>query len=251
MSKLKLITIAVAVFGLLFEGAVTTEAGWSKVRRDAFNSWNSSYWSKSYPWGNGFSNTPKTYYSPNNVWVSGGSLNLKASGVNWAGKEWTGAACNSFQKIERSYDSRWLARVKVPHRNGVNPAFWLAASDRQWPPEIDIFESPGGVNSGGKRAYMTLHFPGGGKSTSTWTASTQLGSKFRIYEVQWRYSSVKWYIDGVQRKSYTTTSKIPHETMYALFSMEVGEGSGWWGTPQLNNWESVMKVDYFEMYRWQ
>lgn len=68
--------------------------------------------------------------------------------------------------------------------------------------------------------------------------------------MQWRYGFVKWYVDGVQRAAYTNSSKVPHEDMFAQFTVEVDNNPGWHGTPP-SNFDVQMKVDWFELFKWQ
>lgn len=232
--------------------------GWQMLYSDGFDSFNTNKWSKGYPWGNLFANHPNTYYPNGNVWTSNSSLVIKATAdnrtVNGKTYNWQGGSVNSHQKMFRGKGSRLRARVNAPFRNGINPAFWMAASDRVWPPEIDIFEFPGAKSNGGKKIRMNVHYgvkPNPKQRPKSWTSSSQLTGSWHNYEVRWYGGSraIEWYVDGVKRASEYNNAYTPNENMYVLFSVEVHNNSDWHGTPAASGWNSYMYVAWFEWYK--
>lgn len=254
MSKRKYLSVLIG----MLTTCLPAFGGWQILYQDTFNSFDYGKWSKSFPWGKLFANHPNTYYPHGNVWISNGELVLKATANNTEANgivyNWQGAAVNSHQKMFRGPGTRLRARIKAPFRNGINSAFWMIASDRVWPPEIDIFEFPGAQSDNGKKVRMALHYGTNSnpqQRKKTWTASSALTGSYHNYEIRWFSGSkaVEWWINGVKRASEYNNTYTPNENMYAVISVSVNNDPNWHGTPANSGWNSYMYVKWFEWYK--
>jgi beta-glucanase (GH16 family) len=152
-------------------------------------------------------------YSPNNVSVGGGSLNMALTDTSCTvdGKsfQYTGSQIDTDGHFNPTY-GYFEARVDAPGSNGQIwnwPAWWMWGSP--WPEsgEIDIFE--------GLDGYAGWHFDHADSSgNSVWQGSTQTGSNYtgwHVYGVDWQPNSITYYYDGV--KVGTITSGVTNQPM--------------------------------------
>lgn len=156
---------------------------------------NSSTWRKTFPWGNGLTDTYNGYGAPENVVVRDGSLVLTAEERPQRGKDYTTGVVSSRRSFSFGY---FEAEIKVPPISpGFWPAFWLTAADSEWP-EIDLFEYFGAD----RRVWMAFHYldANGEKQRDITAADWQpTPNEFHRYSVHWTPSDVTWYIDGTER----------------------------------------------------
>jgi beta-glucanase (GH16 family) len=106
--------------------------------------------------------------------------------------------------------------ARLPQAKGLWTAFWLAASNKNWPPEIDILEhwdnSPN---------YYQYYHPAGAPREDTFEKLGNISSSYHSYGVYWSQSKVAWYIDGQQ--VMTTRRNVPHQPMYFIANIAVDE----------------------------
>jgi beta-glucanase (GH16 family) len=100
--------------------------------------------------------------------------------------------------------------ARVPYGNGLWPAFWLAASDKKWPPEVDVFEHWASEADVGVYLHPTDGIRQGGRAT----ADGNLSKGWHTFTLLWTKTSLKWYIDGHQVLS--TKTAIPQQDMYIV-----------------------------------
>jgi len=152
--------------------------------------------------------------------------------------------------------------AKVPAGKGVWPAFWLLDGRTEnaggyWPPEIDIMEYVGSLNSTTPFTdFMTNHWSGNypldaGSAHGlggTYISSQDLSQAFHKFAVDWEPDSITWYMDDVPR--YSTTTDVPYlRQMYMLLNLAIGGSGSWPGPPDANTvFPSVYEIDYVHVY---
>jgi beta-glucanase (GH16 family) len=199
-------------------------AGWKLAFDPGFSgSTLSSTWSTCYDWATsaGCTNNPSTekeWYLPSQVQVSGGVLNLTAKQETTQGQSSSGAAqtyaCRSGMVSSKpGFNFTYgLIQVtaKLPYGPGLWPALWLAATNDQWPPELDIMEH--WYSDQDYKIYdhtVGTSYIGGPVPTPV-----NLSTGFHTYSLMWTKDRVTWYLDGVQK--FTTTDHVPQQSMYFI-----------------------------------
>jgi beta-glucanase (GH16 family) len=206
--------------------ALAVPAGWKLTFDPGFSgSTLSSTWSTCYDWATsvsaGCTNNPSTekeWYLPSQVQVSGGVLNLTAKQETTQGQSSSGAAqtyaCRSGMVSSKpGFNFTYgLIQVtaKLPYGPGLWPALWLAATNDQWPPELDIMEH--WYSDQDYKIYdhtVGTSYIGGPVPTPV-----NLSTGFHTYSLMWTKDRVTWYLDGVQK--FTTTDHVPQQSMYFI-----------------------------------
>ena len=131
--------------------------------------------------------------------------------------------------------------AKFPAGKGMWPAFWLAAENGNWPPEIDVAEWFGGlealqIGQPWATGPPPLWETAGSKWLSTWNYSDAPATGYHDYAVWWSPGSpgtVRYYIDGqmVHEIDGTTSDLIPDTPMYMILNSGVWAGSTRGGPP--------------------
>jgi beta-glucanase (GH16 family) len=227
------LSVCTAALAALPLDTPAAHAGWSQVWADDFNSFDTGKWSKGFAWGNTFGSTPNTYYDPNNVFVSNGTLKLQAKNPGSNGYAWSGSMINTYNKA--FYNPYWGYGYRFP-----------------WPPEIDIFEAPGSKNG---ELWYTVHYSsngsGGSNSVHGKTNPGTVGDgKFHWYELNWWREGYSFRVDDVEQYSNWNSAARLNTNMYLLIGVEVNNNTGWHGTPPSGNWTHTMEVDRLEVYQW-
>jgi beta-glucanase (GH16 family) len=205
---------------------LTVPAGWKLMFDPGFSgSALSSTWSTCYDWATsasaGCTNNPSTekeWYVPSQVQVSGGAVNLTAKQETTQGQSSSGAAqtyaCRSGMVSSKPGFSFTYGLIsvtaKIPYGPGLWPALWLAATNDQWPPELDIMEH--WYSEQDYKIYdhtVGTSYVGGPVPTPV-----NLSAGFHTYSLLWTKDRVTWYLDGVQK--YTTTDHVPQQSMYFI-----------------------------------
>jgi beta-glucanase (GH16 family) len=185
------------------------------------NVWSTCYWFASPGAGctnNGNSNQEKEWYQPSQVQVSGGTLNLVAQHEPTEGSSAQGKpeeySCRSGMVTTQpgfNFEYGYVQMVaRLPYSNGLWPAFWLAASNKKWPPEIDIFEHWNSQANTG--AY--LHPLSGTRQGGRVQAVANLSKGWHTFTLSWTKNKLIWYIDNYQ--VFSTTTSIPRQDMYII-----------------------------------
>ena len=151
------------------------------------------------------------------------------------------------------------ARMKLPHGQGIWPAFWMLGSDIAavgWPRcgEIDIME-----NIGKEPAVVhgTVHGPGysGGNGIGA-PYSLPAGAfadAFHVFTLQWQPESVEFAVDGSTYKRITP-SDIPKGASWVynhpfFLLLNVAVGGNWPGYPDATTqFPQRLLVDYVRVY---
>lgn len=212
--------------------------------------------------GNGWGNNEMEFYTArtNNARIEDGKLVIEAKQESYGGKNITSGRLVTKGKYSCTY-GRIEARIKIPHGQGIWPAFWMMGTNIDsvaWPAcgEIDIMENigkePGTVHG-------TVHGPGYSGSHGiggpfTLPGGAQLTGDFHVYGIEWSTNRIDWYIDG-QTYFSITPARLPKgaawafdQSKFILFNLAVG--GGWPGYPDATTtFPQRMVVDYVRVYQ--
>jgi beta-glucanase (GH16 family) len=206
-------------------------------------------WATCFPWATGgctnYGNNgeDKEWYQASQVQVSGGALHLVAQREPTAGLTQKGAAkeyaCRSgmvttFPSFRFEYGYVQVV-AKVPFSNGLWPGLWLAAANKQWPPEVDLLEH-WGTQADGK---VYLH-PTTGARQGGVVSTPGLASGWHTFTLYWTKSRLSWYYDGVQ--VFSTTTGVPQQSMYLIanladYDTSAGTCSGQFSIKSVQVWQ--------------
>jgi len=220
---------------------LTVPAGWQLAFDPSFSgsSLSSSTWATCYDWASdpsaGCTNNPsveKEWYLPSQVSVSGGTLNLAARQETTQGLSSSGAAetysCRSGMVTSKpSFNFTYgLIQItaKLPYGPGLWPALWLAATNDQWPPELDIMEH--WYSDQDYKIYD--HTVGTAYLGGPVPTPANLSAGFHTFSLLWTKDRVTWYLDGVQK--YTTTDHVPQQAMYFIANVADRNPDSYTGT---------------------
>jgi beta-glucanase (GH16 family) len=227
---------------------------WTLSFEDTFDgtTLNTTKWSQGFGWGaksGSFDETTR----PENATVSNGTLKIKMECVGTA--YWSGAI-NSRNKFSQRY-GYWEARIKVPAGTaGLLPAFWMKHNDDKWPPELDILE----VFGTDRRAAFTVHYGGAwpnNKSSEVKWDGGDLSTAFHTFGVEWDANAVKWYVDGVVRRTYARPeadeflNQWNDHTAGAYMMLNIHAKNATWmgGNLSCSSLPRIMEVDYVRAYQ--
>ena len=205
---------------------LTVPAGWKLAFDPSLSgsALDTGTWATCYDWatsGTGCTNNPtveKEWYLASQVSESGGTLNLTAKQEATQGTSSSGAAetysCRSGMVTSKPGFNFTYGLIsvtaKLPYGTGLWPALWLAASNDQWPPELDIMEH--WYSDQDYKIYdhtIGTSYLGGPVPTPA-----NLSAGFHTFSLLWTKDRVTWYLDGVQK--FTTTDHVPQQAMYFI-----------------------------------
>jgi serralysin len=133
-------------------------------------------------------------------------------------------------------------RADLSEVPGTWGAFWLAAADYSWPPELDVVENPiGDPNS----AWTSAHSNATGVHTSVGQANFVPGSAtgFHTYGALWTPTTLTWYVDGVEVFKAATPAD-----MNKPMSLIVNLATGGWAGEMGDLSAADMRIDYIHAY---
>jgi beta-glucanase (GH16 family) len=205
---------------------LTVPAGWKLAFDPSFSgsTLNTGTWATCYDWaasGAGCTNNPtveKEWYLPSQVQVSGGVLNLVAQRETTQGTSSAGAAetysCRSGMVSSKPGFNFTYGLIqitaKLPYGAGLWPALWLAATNDDWPPELDIMEH--WYTDQDYKVYdhtVGEDYVGGPVPTPV-----NLSAGYNTFSLLWTKDRVTWYLNGTQ--VFTTTDHVPQQAMYFI-----------------------------------
>jgi beta-glucanase (GH16 family) len=133
------------------------------------------------------------------------------------------------------------ASIQLPEGGGgIWPAFWLDPLNGTWPPEVDIFEFVNDMTT----HYTNYFWAGPNSALQNYTNST-LATGFHTYRLEWEPGELRWYVDGVLKR--TATTNIPAMAMGVILDIYIG---GSWTGPVTASFPQYMLVDYVRVYEW-
>lgn len=215
---------------------------------------NSAYWSYDLGTGdNGWGNSESQYYTnrSENVIVEDGHLKIKLIKENYNGSQYTSARIKTQHKFSFQYGKVEI-RAKLPSGGGTWPALWMLGNNittAGWPGcgEIDIMEHVGNSQN---LIHGTLHHPGhsGGNGDGGSVTVPNVSSEFHLYTVDWRASSIKFYVDNQLFYTFPNHSNLPfNQNFFLIINCAMGGNFG--GAIDPNFTQSVFEVDYVRIYQ--
>lgn len=211
--------------------AVSTPKGWRLAFSSNFSGSgvNTNIWGECYPWANAsvgctnFGNTADQeyeWYQESQVQVKNGVLDLVAqreptNGENAQGQpeeyDCRSGMVTTFPGFQFEYGAIRIT-ARLAYGLGLWSAFWLAAADEQWPPEVDILEHWSSETV--SKAY--LH-PVSGPRQGGQLSIPNADQGWHTFSLSWTKTRLTWWFDGKQ--VMTTTTGIPQQAMYLILNL--------------------------------
>jgi beta-glucanase (GH16 family) len=133
--------------------------------------------------------------------------------------------------------------TKLPVGSGIWPAFWLLPADRNWPPEIDVFEVLGKDPT---TLYASIKFPARPDGRYESVNAIKIADPsiaFHTYGVDWDNNRIAWYIDRILVHVETTPDSLKNRACYILANVAVQNQAGWGGGPNSSTrFPATMKI---------
>ena len=150
------------------------------------------------------------------------------------------------------------ARIRLPHTQGIWPAFWMLGSDFGevgWPRsgEIDVMEH---VGYEATLTHGALHGPGytGERHFSgTHDLGEPADAHYHVYAVEWTPEDIRWFVDGSPYFSLTRAQVEARGTWVFdqpfFLLLNVAVGGDWPGRPNAGSvFPQRMYVDWVRVY---
>lgn len=234
--------------GVITKTAISTNKNkeWELVWEDNFDGlsinqekWNMEDWAAD-------KNNELQYYSPNNVEIKNGLLQIISREERYGGRNYTSGAIHSKNKFSFLYGKVEM-RAKLPSGQGIFPAFWMMTNkDYTWLPEIDILEMLGHKPD---EIWMVLHWMGDDrklKSASSSYKGLDYSKGFHLFGIEWTPEYIAWFIDGEEK--FRIDQNVPQEEMFLYLNTAIG--GNWPGDPdQTTPFPTLFEVDYVRVYQ--
>ena len=153
------------------------------------------------------------------------------------------------------------ARLKLPHGQGVWPAFWMMGESLgqiTWPEcgEIDIMEVPGHEPG---RLHSTIHGPGysgkhGLTKSTDLPAGATFGDTYHVFAVDWAPGKLAWSLDG-RVYHVRTPADLPAAAKWVFdgapffLLLNLAIGGHWPGYPDATTkFPQELRIDYVRVY---
>ena len=151
--------------------------------------------------------------------------------------QYTSARIHTGNKQTWKY-GKIAARIKLPHGQGIWPAFWMLGAnidenggDTPWPQcgEIDILELYGSKDDG--LIESNVHYADSSGSHAMMGATSFkldkgiFADEFHIFELEWNEHQLTWFVDGKQyAKMNISSDELSefHKEFFILLNMAVG-----------------------------
>ena len=144
--------------------------------------------------------------------------------------------------------------AKFPAGKGLWPAFWLAAQNGNWPPEMDIAEWFGSIEG----MQIGQPFATGGNAGNMWQSAWFYGAEptkgYHRYAMWWTTTSpakILYYVDGrmVHEIDGTTSNLISNTPMYIILNSGTWAPATRGGPPDATTvFPNSFCVDYVRVY---
>lgn len=160
---------------------------------------------------------------------------------------------------------KFAARIRLPHGQGIWPAFWMLGDNFPtvgWPRcgEIDIMEMVGGGEDRDDSVFGTLHWDANGGHAQHGSARHELpdplifNDGYHVFEIEWNAREIIWRRDGNEffRTSVDTnlwpTMDEFHREFFLILNVAVG--GNWPGYPNASTvFPQAMHVDWVRVYQ--
>ena len=237
----------------LFGGQLAFAQNWQLVWQDEFHGSIGPDWVFETGAG-GWGNNEQQYYRRENATVENDALVITAKREDFGGMRYTSSRMKTQGKRSFKF-GRIEARIALPGKQGIWPAFWALGTNIDsvgWPAsgEIDIMEQ---INTGSD-VYGTAHWQANNGTHAEYGGhmSTSI-QNYHVYAVEWDPTTIRWFIDGTQYHVIDITNGAGgteefQRDFFLLLNMAVG---GNW--PGFNIDEGAlparMYVDYVRVYQ--
>jgi beta-glucanase (GH16 family) len=191
-----------------------------------------------------------------------GNLRITARRETYTGRDgvrrrYTSARITTHGRFSFRY-GKVEARLKIPVRSGLLPAFWTLGTDVHsagWPAsgEIDVMEVPGSDRWGetGSVQYH-LHGPGGSKGALI-RPPDGIHAQWHTYGAVWTRNAVRFTFDGRVRRTITRAQfgrgwRAFRKRHFLILNIAVG--NSWTGAPRrAERFPATMLVDWVRYHR--
>lgn len=244
------------------EGA-STHDDWRLVFEDQFegSTLDSNNWSTGFGWGYEADNDIATA-TDENVYVDDGVLRLLTTHNGGGETDVYQGAINSRTLQAFGPGHYFEARMRMPGRTGILPAFWGKPNSEAWPPEIDfveLFQEGTDPTAEQHRAHVQVHYndpaePGneaGHRQAGLgyYDSGTNLTEEFHTYGCAWLETGIRFYVNGTLVDSIaddTVMTAVNGDTpFYLMFSNHVNRI----GAADLSNaWEEETAVEWCRVW---
>lgn len=200
-------------------------------------------------------NGERQYYSPNNVSVSAGVLNIEARreavanpvGIYDPGfHRYTSGKLNTADEFQFRFGIvRW--RAQLPAGQGMWPALWMlnAPNPWYWDDEIDVMEARGSLPTVTTSAH---HFKVNGNNqynSNELNTGINLQTSFNEYGLEWTSNRIQTHFND--QVVFTDTVAIPQGPMFLIMNAAVGGLFD--GVPPDNIFPSNFKIDWVRVWQ--
>jgi beta-glucanase (GH16 family) len=191
-----------------------------------------SIWGTCYPWQSqsgcanyGNSNIEYQWYTPSQDQVRENALNIVAQQTPTEGLSDSGSPegysfrsgmVTSYPGYRFQYGYLQVV-ARLPTAKGLWSALWLAASNEQWPPEIDIVE-----HWDNQAKFWEYYHPSNAPREDTFDNTTDAAG-WNTFGIYWDQSKLVWYVNG--HPVFTTSRNVPQQSMYFLADVAVYENA--------------------------
>ena len=194
-------------------------------------------------------------YQAGNTTVANGNLMITAK------REWVAPYTNPGYTSSRLVSNRLQdfrfgkveARIKLPLRKGMWPAFWMLGSDAaKWPlnGEIDIMEH---VNAD-DQTHATEHYDDNGhRQYGTQRAIPAPVDGYHTYTTEWDAEYIRTYVDGQKYHEFRIAGGVGgteefQKRFFLLLNLAVGGEMTGYQSPNDNELPATMFVDYVRIF---
>ncbi|TDB76510.1 glycoside hydrolase family 16 protein [Micromonospora sp. KC723] len=196
---------------------------------------------------------------PDNTFVSGGSLTLRAQRETVTcgsqTRQYTQSYLDTIGRHSFRY-GRFEVRAQSPNgpvgSRGLWPAFWLRPEDGGRG-EIDVVELPGGSDWYHAATLGIFYDYSPVKQDVRYAFPVgHPGDGFHTYTTEWEPDAIRWYVDGrlVWQRDRTTTpwfDEVFHKPYNLRLNVQVG---GWLGNPDpATRFPADFRVDYVRVWQ--
>jgi beta-glucanase (GH16 family) len=210
-------------------------------------------------------NNEKQYYSPGQVSVANGNLQITATHVAQGNKQYSSGLITSKVLFGQG---RIEARIDLPTTQGMWPAFWMNPNQVQWPlgGEIDIMENKGSQPTITSSAFHWQKNPGSccGQHqfvTNTYSATengqpVNFSAGFHTYAAEWdkkpntNVNEIRFYVDDHLYQTVDQTSAMSDANFTTAKNIIVNLAVGGdFGDPDATTiFPQTMLVDYVRVW---
>lgn len=214
------------------------------------------------PWTNvGPINDERQYYSPENVEVVDGVLEIRADREAVADPfgwyqpgyhEFTSGKLNTADEFQFTFGIvRW--RAQLPEGQGLWPALWMlnAPDPWYWDDEIDVMEARGSLPTHTTSAHHYKIEDGSGNRQNFYNAGDvdtgiNLQTSFNEYTLQWEPTSVRTWVN--QLPVFYDDVAIPQGPMFLIMNAAVGGGFDGYPGPE-TIFPTYFKIDWARVWQ--